>query len=271
MFPNMNINKVFDNFKILFIAFSALTIANSFNLKSERPYLQVSKQESSINFNEQLIAKFNLGLKRLMAASLWISTILESDIEHYKGKDLNSWMFLRFNSISILDPQFYENYVFGGTYLSIVKDDIVGASIIYKKGLELFPYDFELLKSAGFHFYFEANDKEQAFPIYQKLKKLRPDNPYFTATLSRMIAAEGNLEDALEILTELQSKHSLDSLVGSKIFGFRYAIRAELDLACLNSAAKGCRTHDLSGNAYIKKSSGFVAAKNWTPYRPKTR
>jgi tetratricopeptide (TPR) repeat protein len=271
MFPNMNINKVFNNFKILFLAFLVLLLANFYNGKSERPYFQISKQESTLNFNQQLLLKFNLGLKRLMSASLWISTILESDIDHYKGKDHNSWMFLRFNSISMVDPNFYENYLFGGTYLSIVKDDLPGASTIYHKGLKIFPNDFELLKSAGFHFYFEANDKKSAFPIYQKLKELSPNNPYIIATLSRMVAAKGNLQDALDILNQLQLSHQADTDIGKKIYNFRYAIRAELDLQCLNSNQVGCKSTDLDGNAYIKKGNLFAAAKVWIPYRPKLR
>ena len=267
----MNINKVFNNYKILFLAFMVLFFANYFNKKSEKPFFYVSKQENSINFNEKLLFKFNLGLKRMMSATLWISTILESDIDHYKGKDFNSWMFLRFNSISILDPNFYENYLFGGTYLSIVKDDLPGASIIYEKGLNLFPDDFELLKSAGFHFYFEANDQVKAFPIYKKLQKLAPQNPQFSTTLTRMIAAEGNLQDAFDILTELQKKHEKESLVGEKIFNFRYSIRAELDLSCLNSKQKGCNSLDLEGNPYIKNEKEFFAAKRWKPYRPKKK
>lgn len=267
----MNINKVFNNYKILFLAFVILGLANFFSNKSEKPYFHVSKQESSINFNEQLLVKFNLGLKRMMSATLWISTILESDVDHYKGRDLNSWMFLRFHSISMLDPNFYENYYFGGTYLSIVKDDIPGANIIYEKGLNLFPNDFELLKSAGFHFYFEANDQVKAFPVYQKLQKLDPNDPLISATLSRMVAANGNLQDAFDILSALQKNHNQETLVGEKIFNFRYAIRAELDLSCLNSKLKGCQTLDLDGNPYIKNEKEFVAKKAWRPYRPKKK
>ena len=264
----MNINKVLNNFKVLFLAFIVLGLANFFSNKNEKPFFQVSKQESSLNFNEQLLLKFNLGLKRMISATLWISTILESDIDHYKSRDLNSWMFLRFNSISIIDPNFYENYVFGGPYLSIVKDDISGASIIYKKGLKLFPSDFELLKAAGFHFYFEANDKGVAYPIYKKLKELAPSNPYYSATLTRMMAAEGNLVDALDILNELQQKHSTDTMVGEKIHRFRYSIRAELDLTCLNSKSTKCNTTDLEGTPYLRTAKGFIAAREWTPYRP---
>jgi tetratricopeptide (TPR) repeat protein len=267
----MNINKIFNNYKILFLAIVVLILANYFNSKSPKPFFQISKQESSINFNEKLLYRFNFGLKRLMSATLWISTIQESDIDHYKRKDLNSWMFLRFNSISILDPNFYENYLFGGTYLSIVKDDIPGASIIYKKGLALFPDDYELLKSAGFHFYFEANDQTSAYPIYKKLQKLAPKNPQFSTVLSRMIAAEGNLQDAFDILTELQNSHEQHSLVGEKIFNFRYAIKAEIDLSCLNSKQKGCQNIDLDGNPYIKNEKEFVAVKKWKPYRPKKK
>ncbi|MGZ3810010.1 MAG: hypothetical protein ACXVCE_18140, partial [Bacteriovorax sp.] len=85
-----------------------LVAAYFVNINNEKPLMFISKQDQSINVNTSLITYVNLGLKRLISSSLWISTIIESDIEHYKKKDLNSWMFLRFNSIAELEPDFYE-------------------------------------------------------------------------------------------------------------------------------------------------------------------
>ncbi len=265
----MKIGKVFENSKILLLAFFVLGLANFFGTKRDRPYFFISKQNSSINFNEKLILRFNLGLKRFLSSTLWISTILESDIDHYSSKDLNSWMFLRFNAIGTIDPLFYENYAFGGPYLSIVKDDLPGASYIFRKGLGFFPEDFNLLKSAGFHFYFEVGDPKTAYPLYKKLVKLAPFDPLISGVIARMEAAKGNLLDAFNMLNEMQKKFDLSTFVGKKIFEHRYAIKAELDLDCLNRKKLNCQRLDLEGNPYVYTSRGFLALKVWSPYRPK--
>lgn len=251
-------------FVLFFLAF---TVSQNFN----KPNIVISKQNKTWNLNDEMIQKFNLGFKRIESSFLWISTILESDLEHYKNQDLNSWMYLRFNSISKLDPRFYENYLFGGTYLSIIKDDIAGASIIYKKGLLQYPNDYNLLKNAGFHFYFEANDLKEAYPIYKKLRGFQIKNPTIEATLTRMEAARGNLKDALEILNELQKSYDINSLVGSKIFLNRYAIKAELDIQCLNLKKNNCAPYDLDGKAYRVTPQGYEAQRTWSYYRPKWR
>jgi len=151
----------------------------------------VSKQDSSINFNNNLYAYLNAGLKRFISSSIWISTILESDVEHYKSKDLNSWMYLRFNSISLLEPQFIENYRFGGVYLSIIKDDIVGASKLYRQGLAVYPDDYSLIKNASFHFYFEAKDVQSAYPLLKSSKNIQQiiNSPELLSLGLRLITA----------------------------------------------------------------------------------
>ena len=63
----------------------------------------------------------------MISSLLWTHTLLFSDYEHYKNDDLDSWMYLRFNTITDLDPRMYEAYNYGGQYLSIVKDDVFGA------------------------------------------------------------------------------------------------------------------------------------------------
>jgi hypothetical protein len=241
------------------------------NNKNEKPYFFISKQDSSINFKDEIFVRFNLGLKRFSSSLLWISTILESDIDHYKEKNLNSWMFLRFNSISKLDPLFYENYAFGAPYLSIVKDDLEGASLIYKKGLALFPNDYQLLKDASFHFYFEMKDLDMSYDLYNRLKKFPNLSPVTMGTLSRLEANRGNLHEALLMLTDMQKKYPTDTAVGNKVYEFRYSIKAEIDLECLNTHPNQCERSDLDNTPYIKTASGFKAQKEWTPYRPKWR
>lgn len=268
---NMKNNKFFQKTFLYFLSAIFLIAAYAVNLNNEKPLMFVAKQDQAINFNASLFNYLNLGLKRLISSTLWTSTILESDIEHYKKKDLNSWMFLRFNLIAELDPQFYENYSFGGPYLSIVKDDIEGASIIYKKGLRQYPNDYSLIKDASFHFYFEAKDKASSIEFFRRLKKFPQTPLYLQTSMARMEAAQGNLDAAMAMLTEMQSKYPLQTSMGARIFEYRYSIKAEVDLDCLNNKKKNCSTIDLENRPYALRNNVFQAQREWTIYRPKWR
>lgn len=265
--------KFLNKYLAVFFAFAMLVAAFEINRGLNKPLLVISKQDETWNLNDEMIQKFHLGFKRLGSSFLWISTILESDVEHYKKKDLNSWMFLRFNTISKLEPKFYENYAFGGPYLSIVKDDLEGASIIYNKGLEQFPDDFHLLRDGGFHFQFEVGDYKRSYDIYNKLKDNPKANALILSTLARLETSQGNLETAYELLAskynELIDK---ESFFAKRIYGHLYSIKAELDLECLNAKKQNCALNDLDGHSYLKNNNGkYRAGKTWELFRIKKK
>jgi len=235
------------------------------------PRFFVSKQERAINIKSFVLEKFNIGYRRLISSILWIGTILESDHEHYNKRDLNSWMFLRFQTLMILEPEFLPIYTFGGPYLSIIKDDLPGASYIYDQGLKIHPNDYELLKNSGFHYYFEVRDIEKAKPIYKKLKSFKNLPLSIATTISRIEADEGYLEDALIVLNELASKYDQDSFFGKKILVYKNAIQTEIDLNCLNSKKSNCNTKNLYGLPYIKQNNQYISSIPWKNHRVKLR
>ena len=260
----------FKKYKFLLISFFFLFIAFSINNTLSKPKIIISKQDATWNINNDTVIKFHFGFRRLESALLWISTILESDIDHYKKRDLNSWMFLRFNTISKLDPRFYQNYSYGSLYLSIIKDDISGASILYDKGLEHFPDDYYLLRDATFHFYFEAKDYKRAFIVGQQFKRYHPEHYKLISVIAKLDAENGNLETALKSLNVYQIEHPEGDDIGNKIHENRYALRAEIDLNCLNNLkSKDCIREDLDGKPYRQSSAGYVAEKKWVPFRVK--
>lgn len=252
-----------------FIILLALSGAFIISNNSAKPTLFVSKQQSTLNINENFWLYFNLGQKRLISSLYWVATILDSDVDHYKAKDLNSWMFIRFNTISILEPKFYENYNFGGPYLSIIKDDLSGADIIYTKGLTQYQNDYSLLLNSGFHYYFEERNLKKAYPILIQLKNDQRTPQYLISSLARIQSERGNLDDAFMILKESQVRFKNHSVIWHKINDQLYSIRAELDLTCLNNKLKACSKADYDGNPYILSPAGFRAEKAWTLYRPK--
>lgn len=269
----MIISKQFTNKIYLVSIVVSLSLSFWASSKSIKPPFFISKQQESLNINFSFWKYFHLGQKRLISSWLWVATILESDIEHYKEKDLNSWMFLRFKTISLLEPLFLETYNFGGTYLSIIKDDLSGASYIYKKGLQLYPDNYSLLKNAAFHFHFEVEDYKESFKILNSLKKYSYLNPSLLSALARIHSQNGNLEDSFKVLYEMYTNmNAKNNPLSVKIFEHLYAIRAELDLDCLNKNQINCNSIDLEGNKYNKNFLGhFEARKKWIPFRAKKR
>ena len=52
-----------------------------------------------------------------------------------------------------------------------------------------------------------------------------------------------------------------------KYYSHIYAIKAELDLNCLNNMNVNCNTIDLDGNKYLYKSNKYLAPKKWKPFK----
>ncbi len=270
----MTFQKLYRFIKINYAAiFFSLLIAVCFfystkNVKP-KPILEISKQDSAVNLNDKILSIINLGQKRLIADSFWIATLIESDIEHYKKKDLNSWLYLRFKTIIGLDPLFYHAYLFGGQFLSIIKDDIAGASDIYIKGLKIFPNDYWLNYHAGFHFFFEADNKEKAIECYKKIYDHPNTTIIMRSMISRIIADSGDLIDAFNLLLISYQNEKEEGEIKRKLHNSLYAIKSEIDLGCLNSKQSNCSFYDFNGDLYIRDSSGkYFAKEKWEKFRP---
>jgi hypothetical protein len=264
----MKLSKYFRD--IICLAFIGASLSGAYFLsqKITYPVIVISKQQSSLNLNTNFLNYLNFGQKRFYSSLFWISTILEADQEHYKSRNLNSWMFLRFKTISQLEPKFYETYNFGTLYLSIIKDDISGASYLYSKGLEIYPNDFYILKNASFHYYYEAQNYLKANAVLNRLKKHPKTTPIMLATLARIETQNGNAEDAFQILMDAyNSVKDKDNFLAQKIGSYLYAIKSEKDLHCLNLKKSNCDILDFEGNPYKLVGKEYKALKKWEPFR----
>lgn len=262
------------SFKDLIILFSAIlffVIAGTLHNSQQKPVLNLTKQDTSLNVNRNFLLFLNVGNKRLLADLLWIQTLLESDEAHYSKKDLNSWMYLRFLSIATLDPKFYENYLFGGMYLSIVKDDPLGASVIYDKGLKHYPEDYKLNFNSGFNYYYELEDLEKGL---RNLEKIQFDNmapPYLTSLVNKLkyeVVRDSSV--AMDFLKMTRSQARDQALI-SKLDSEIYALQAETDLACLNKAKSNCNKLDFDGKPYILENGKWKARIDFIPYKLKNK
>lgn len=251
------------------ILFLFLFFNGHLNKTNQKPFFKTSAQQSYKNINNDFYYFFNLGNKRFYSGLLWVKTLMDSDLEHYNKKDFNNWMFLRFDTITNLEPKFLQAYQFGGLYLSVVKDDVKGASTIYDKGLKKYPNDHFLNSYAGIHYYIEENNAKKAAELLDKVK-YHPKSPKYLPSLVARLKIESNssLETAYQLLIEGYEKAPENSHIKKKFASSLYSLKAEIDLNCLNNGRADCSYFDFEKQPYIKLPTGKYKAQNtWTPFR----
>ena len=64
---------------------------------------------------------------------------------------------------------------------------------------------------------------------------------------------------------------SSDEFMKNRYWNSMYAIRAEIDLDCLNKSNDNCRTIDIDGNPYLFDRGNYRAQKEWKKFRAKKR
>lgn len=256
-----------NHYFILLIALICFGIALFLHTKSSRPNFNISKQEAITNVNHNFLRFISVGNKRLISDILWIQTLMESDEVKYAGKNFENWMFLRFNSISELEPNFYQNYLFGGMYLSIVKDDLKGAAFIYEKGLILFPDDYSLNFNAGFNYYFEMNNFKKGL---EKLSKVE-NSPRLPASMKFVIQKikfeKSKDYDSTLVFLKHSISNTKDLILITKLKSDIYSLKAEKDLNCLNSKSLDCEHFDAENVPYVYRLGKWTSAKPFNQYR----
>jgi len=243
-------------------------MAGMTNTNLHPPNFKITKQDSAVNFNISFLKILAMGNKRLFTDILWITTLLESDHSHYKNKDLNSWMFLRFKSIIELDPQFLKAYQFGGQYLSIIKDDLFGAEIIFDSGLEVFPEDYLLNFNSGFLQAFELGNSAKAIKNYGSILS-HPKTPIYVKSIINKLRYNESNDLDLAYKLVLETYLNTDEIfLKEKLKTDLYAIKATIDLNCLNSLnSNSCNLKDHNGTLYIKRGNKYIAPNKFELYR----
>ncbi|MFZ4713034.1 MAG: tetratricopeptide repeat protein [Bacteriovoracaceae bacterium] len=234
----------------------------------EKPYIQISKQFNAKNFNTDFLKFLSLGNKRLITDMLWIQSLLEADLEQYNKSDLNNWLFVRFNTIFELDPKFLEAYQFAGQYLSIVKDDDLGAKTIFDKGLKLYPNDFSLNWHAGYHYYYELGDPNRAYELFSKIMYDPRAPKYLPSIVAKLKSNMGDKETALVIMQNTLLKvDQKNSILIKKLTDGVISLKIELDLECLNSNKANCQLYRPEGYQYIFKKNKYTTNKPYIPFK----
>jgi len=238
---------------------------------TKKPVVTPDKQVTAVNVNQDLLVLMSAGNKRMLADIIWVQTLLESDVDHYKNADLKNWLYLRFKSISKLDPYFYQNYYWGGQYLSIIKDDMQGGLDLLQSGLNIYPNDFNMRYLLGFSYYYELGDYDKGFFHLSKIIDHPKAPKHLSSLLVKMQIEKGfSLNTAMKLIAN-QLQETEDKILKKKLEAEYYALKAERDLKCLNNKNASCDFLDAQGHAYIKKNGTFYSPLFFLPYRLKKK
>jgi len=232
----------------------------------KKPTLTITKEQSALNFDSSLLNIISIGQRRLLSDIFWISTLLESDINHVTDGAVNSWMFLRFKTISDLDPLFLTNYQLGGQYLAIVKDDIIGAEAILEKGLKYFPEDYKLNFQMGFLQTFELKSFHTAVSFFEKALQSDQAPSYLRSLVVKLKYKKTGDKELTLLLLKDMLESTIDERIILKLKSDINSVQTEVDLKCLNTTNKNCRSANYFGDKYIKKGNIFVAPKPYEKY-----
>jgi hypothetical protein len=136
--------------------------------------------------------------------------MIKSDLLH--EKKAFTPLYHAFRSVVALDPDNVYAYYVAGLYLSIVKDDVHGATAVLREGakyLETHDYNWfdawRLPWLLGYNLVFEENDVEDGAQWIRKAGAM-PRAPLYVRTLAERVGTErGQLEVAERVLNDAYS------------------------------------------------------------------
>lgn len=122
------------------------------------------------------------------------------------------WSYQMLDYITELAPKNKLPFSFGPMTLSVIVDDIDGATALFNKALVQFPNDWEIAFGAGYHYMLELEDIDTAAKLYQKSAELgAPEWVHILA--ARLNSKIGQNDLAKTILKNYLENFSSDEIV----------------------------------------------------------
>lgn len=130
---------------------------------SNSNYIPIKNTNKSVLYPPQYMKLFSFGYADYYADILWLRLVQDIDFcEKGKRKCSENWAYQMLHTITDLSPQFRTAYASGSLALSVLVDDIKGASKIFKKAIKAFPNDWQILYIAAYHFLLEEKNNALA-------------------------------------------------------------------------------------------------------------
>ena len=195
----------------LFVFLSiALRIVGSNFLDPERPRPRIPY------LTPPQIEHLTFGAKEQVADSLWLRAVQDFDYCEQPTGHLqcisHGWLFHLLDILTNLSPHFHVAYAMGGLALTVIVNDIAGASIIFDKGVKAFPHDWVILSRAAYQAIYEEKNNAKAAGLLKRAGENGGPGWYFMLA-SRLETKDGNLEFTEILIKQLEAGKKPDPVL----------------------------------------------------------
>ncbi|MEW5764816.1 MAG: hypothetical protein ACOYXN_10835 [Acidobacteriota bacterium] len=207
--------------------------------------------------------------------NLWADLIFVWAVQYFDryGKEVRGTYLSRtFDTLTDLDPRFYEAYIFGCLFLSLDQN----WDALYRladKGISFNSKNWLLPWEAGTYAFFQAKDYEQAARYFQIAHDRNPEEILIKDMLANSLKYRGDYERSLEFWTKIRGQFEGDDSSRGRFFRLAadrniFDLRVKIDLRRLEAAvdaftkAKGARPQRLSDLV----RDGFLPGVPMDPY-----
>jgi tetratricopeptide (TPR) repeat protein len=156
-----------------------------------------------------MMERFSFGFSELMADLIWLRAIQDFDYCEQeiaqKNCQGNSWLYQMLDAAMNLSPKFRKPAAVGGLALTVLVNDMTGASKIFDRSVAAFPDDWAILYRASYHALYEEKDKLKAGKLLQRAAQLGgPEWLYQLA--SKLYTESGEKELAFRMYEDIKSQ-----------------------------------------------------------------
>lgn len=231
------------------IFFTGLSFLNGRFLASSSE----SESQRYLNPPPEHIEYFHFGFRDSLADSLWLRWIQDSDAcqtyEGFEGPETTpidpevrkglldnprhkicdgSWGFKMLDAVTRLSPRFFMPYLTGAATLAVLIEDYTGATVLFERGLNYYPDDWQLLYLAAYHYQFDLKDPAKAAEYLLRAADAG-GKPWFRSLASRLLTKAGQLELGLNALRAYRKTQENDPKALKEIDERIQALEAQME------------------------------------------
>lgn len=154
---------------------------------------------------------FHFGFAEATADLLWVRVLQDFDACESAKEDGHckaSWVYRMLDLITDLAPAFRRPYATGALALSVLVDDVTGASKLFDKSVAAFPNDWPILSRAAYQALYEEKNDAKAAALMERAAKAGAPQWYYSLAM-RLYDKSGQAEAGRQLLQMLKNDPSL--------------------------------------------------------------
>ncbi len=162
----------------------------------------VSLKPIQAGFHGNSLSRCSLGFKSLIADLIWVDLLQRASHKPIASEEV-SWEYAQLDAITSLDPNFDRSYSFGAAFLSVFREDKLGAKLFLQKWVRRRPNHWYAHYVLGYHLFREMKEYKLAASHIFKAGSLEGAPSWLPALGIRLLSETGSLMQALDLSISL--------------------------------------------------------------------